>query len=75
MRQVSRRTRRETLSLAFVGGFGDFDLLTSFSTTPRKVAAAFLKLFVRHPAAGWLADAFFRFAYNPLVVLRDRAKR
>ena len=75
MRLVSRRMRRETLSLAFGGGFGDFDLLTSFSTTPRKVAAAFLKLFVRHPAAGWLADAFFRFAYNPLVVLRDRAKR
>ncbi len=72
--KVPRSRRRESLAKAFADGFGDFDLLTAASTTPRKIAGMFVKLLVRHPSLGWLADAFFKFLYNPLVAARDRIR-
>ena len=33
--------------------------------------ARFVKLFVRHPSLAWIADVFFRFAYNPLSGLKE----
>ena len=71
IRTIPRRKRRETLTYAFEDGFADFDLLVRASTRPRKIAAVFQKLFVRHPSMGWLADAFFICVYHPLVDLRD----
>lgn len=67
IRGTARAYRAETLKRIFAGGFGDFDALVSAASRPRRIAARFVKIFVRHPGLGWLADAFFRFAYNPLA--------
>ena len=70
----SRRAyRAETLQQIFADGFGDFDTLVRAASRPRRVAARFVKLFARHPSLAWFADAFFRFAYNPLAGIRDNA--
>ncbi len=71
IRRISRKARRETLADLFKDGFADFDLLVRSASRPRKVAALFQKMFVRHPSIGWLADAFFLCVYHPLVGLRD----
>ena len=71
IRKASRARRQETLRSAFPDGFADFDRLCCASTAARRVAARFVKLFVRCPSLGWLADAFFLWVYNPLVGLRD----
>ena len=66
-----RQRRIETLQQLFADGFGDLDAITRAATLPRRVAARFVKLFARHPSMAWLADAFFRFLYYPLVGMRD----
>ena len=66
-----RQRRVETLQSLFADGFGGFDAITRASTLPRRVAARFVKLFVRHPGLAWLSDAFFRFVYYPLTGARD----
>lgn len=66
MAKLSRRDRLETLKGAFPDGFANFDLLAASARKPRKAACMAVKLFAKHPAAAWLADAFFRFLYNPL---------
>ena len=68
---TSRARRREVLKPVFAEGFGDFDLLCRAATRPRRVAALFVKLFVRCWALAWLADAFFLYIYYPLVGVRD----
>lgn len=69
---TSRKYRSEMLRKVFAEGFADFDALVKATTLPRRIAARFVKLFVRHPSFAWLADAFFRFAYNPLTGLRKQ---
>ena len=64
---ATRQRRRETLLALFRDGFGDFDALSRHGTLTRRIAALFMKLFVRHASAGWLADSFFRLIYNPLT--------
>ncbi len=71
IRLVPRARRRETLLAAFPDGFKSLDMLTAASTLPRKVCAVFLKLFVRHPSMGWLADVFFARVYYPLTGIND----
>ena len=71
IRNTPRQQRQETLASLFADGFGDFNELTSSSTTSRRVASWFVKLFVRHPSLAWVAEAFFRCIYNPLAGLRD----
>ena len=68
---TERAFRAETLRRIFADGFGDFDALVRDASRPRRVAALFVKLFARHPSFAWLADAFFRFAYNPLSGLKE----
>ena len=68
---TTRTKRMETLQELFSGGFGDFDLIVRAASFPRRVAARFVKLFVRHPAMAWLADAFFLRVYYPLTGARD----
>jgi glycosyltransferase involved in cell wall biosynthesis len=75
VRHASRQRRRDTLAKAFPDGFRDLDALVAASTAPRKTAAAFVKLAVRHPSAAWLADVFFLGLYTPLTALRDRLRR
>ena len=62
-----RERRIHTLQRIFTDGFGDLDVLMRHATIPRRIAAIFIKLFVRHPSAAWITDAFFRFIYNPLA--------
>ncbi len=71
LRRISRKAMRETLADLFNDGFADFDLLVRSASRPRKVAALFQKMFVRHSWAGWLCDAFFLCIYYPLVGVRD----
>ena len=66
-----RMFRVETLQHIFADGYSDFDALVRAASRPRRVAARFVKLFAGHPSLAWLADAFFRFAYNPLAGLRE----
>ena len=73
MRDTTRSYRAEMLQRIFADGFGDFDALVRSASRQRRVAARFVKLFARRPALAWLADAFFRFAYNPLAGLKDEA--
>jgi glycosyltransferase involved in cell wall biosynthesis len=72
--RIPRQYRRETLAKAFPEGFRDLDELAAAATLPRKAAAAFAKLFLRHPSAAWLAEAFFVHLYAPLTALRDRLR-
>ena len=74
IRLTPRQTRLETLSFAFQDGFGDLDAIMYATTATRRIACAFVKLFVRYPNMAWLADGFFRFVYNPLIEVRDRLK-
>lgn len=74
IRGVGRERRRDTLAAVFVDGFDNLDLLTRAASLPRKVSAVFRKLFIRHPALGWLADAYFLYAYNSLADFRDKLK-
>ena len=71
IRGSTRTYRVEMLQRIFVDGFGDFNALVRAASRPRRVAAHFVRLFVRHPSLAWLSDAFFRFAYNPLSALRE----
>ncbi|MBR0460312.1 MAG: glycosyltransferase family 2 protein [Victivallales bacterium] len=74
IRNTPRQRRKETLANAFSNGFDNLDRLTLASTRSRRVAAWFVKYFVRHTKTAWVADAFFLFLYNPLVSLRDRLR-
>ena len=75
MRGATRECRGEMLRRIFTDGFGDFDAIIPAASRPRRVASRFVKLFARRPALAWLADAFFRFVYNPLTMLRDEVCR
>lgn len=75
IRGAPRPRRLETLRTVFPDGFGDFNCLDRASTASRRLAGRFMKLFVRHPRLGWLADAFFRFAYFPLSEWGPRLRR
>lgn len=69
--RTRRAVRTETLQVLFADGFGNFDALLRKSTLPRRFAAMFIRLFVRHPTISWLADGFFLSVYNPLTWIRD----
>ena len=66
-----RSRRREALMPVFANGFDNFDCLCRAATRPRRVAALFVKLFVRSRMLAWLSDAFFLRIYSPLVGIRD----
>lgn len=72
IRGTTRQERRETLQATFAEGFGDFELLLRSGTLARRIAGVFIKLFVRYPSLGWLADAFFLRVYYPLTGVRDK---
>jgi glycosyltransferase involved in cell wall biosynthesis len=75
IRKASRERRLETLKAAFADGFDNFDCLVKASTLPRRIAAWWVKIFVRHPFFGArLADLFFICVYYPLTGIRDKIK-
>ena len=71
IKNTPRQKRLDTLRLLFRDGFEDLDAIMYAATVQRRVACLFVKFFVRHPRLAWLADAFFRYAYHPLVGMRD----
>ncbi len=72
IRKATRERRLETLKIAFADGFEYFDCLTRASTLPRRIAAWWVKFFVRYPSCAWLTDLFFCYVYYPLTGIRDR---
>ena len=74
IRKASRERRLETLKVAFANGFDNFDCLVKASTLPRRIAAWWVKIFVRYRLGAWLADFFFIYAYYPLTGIRDKIK-
>ena len=57
---IPRPRRLETLSALFADGFADFDRLLAASSRSKRITGAWVKAFVRHPAARALAECFFR---------------
>ncbi len=72
IRKASRERRMETLKIAFADGFENFDCLVKASTLPRRIAAWWVKFFVRHPYGAWLTELFFICVYYPLTGIRDK---
>ncbi|MBQ9500959.1 MAG: glycosyltransferase [Lentisphaeria bacterium] len=70
VRAIPRRERFETLKIIFADGFGDFDTLLAAATARRKIAAWWVKFFMRHPNSGWLSELFFTKGYFPLLKLK-----
>lgn len=71
IKNTQQDTRRTTLRATFPDGFADFDALSRCGMCTRRIAGFFMKIFVRHPSMGWLADFFFMRIYYPLTVIRD----
>ena len=61
---IPRARRLETLRELFSGGFGDFDALMVGSPLGRRVAAAWMRVFVGHPLLRPLAEWFFRLYFT-----------
>ena len=72
IRKATRERRLETLKIAFADGFEYFDCLTRASTLPRRIAAWWVKFFVRHPSGAWATDLLFCYVYYPLTGIRDK---
>ena len=70
---IPRARRLETLRELFSGGFGDFDALMAGSPLARRIAAAWMMLFVGHPLLRPLAEWFFRL-YFALSQSENRRK-
>lgn len=67
VREIPRAERLETLGTVFAGGFGDFDLLLESASPARRLAARFVKAFVRSPARRDAAERFFARLYFPFL--------
>lgn len=61
---IPRARRLETLRELFSGGFGDFDALMAGSPLGRRVAAAWMRVFVGHPLLRPLAEWYFRLYFT-----------
>ena len=59
LRAIPRARRVETLEAVFAGGFGDFDRLVRPLPRARRVAAWWVRKFVRRPAMRGAAELFF----------------
>ena len=67
IRDIPRAERLATLEIVFADGFGPFDRLLRSASPARRLAAFFVKAFVRRPAWRGLAESFFTLAYFPLL--------
>ncbi len=73
VRLIPREKRRETLSAIFSDGFDDFNLLVKAAAPPRRIAAWWVRVFVRRPSMAWMAEAFFKW-YFRLAEARNRRR-
>ena len=60
VRSIQRARRVETLGAIFADGFADFAALTGSLSRARRIAAWWVRAFVRHPALRGTAELFFR---------------
>ena len=60
IKSISREKRMETLEILFDGGFADFDLLVGTASKSKRIAAWWVRVFVKYPAMRILAECFFR---------------
>ena len=67
LRDLTRDERLETLKIVFSGGFADFDALVGSASIPQRIAAPWIKAFVRHPSLRTPAELFFRLVYFPVL--------
>ena len=74
IRHIPFNKRKETLCTLFRNGFGDFNMLSRASSLPKRIACAFMKMFVKFPPLRPFVDCFFRFAYYPLIALRSHGR-
>lgn len=74
IRNTPRERRSETLRSLFAEGFADFDAMTRAASFPRRVAARFVKAFVRHPSLAGIADFFFCHVYYPFSGFRGGSR-
>ena len=65
--EIPREERLATLDILFADGFGDFDALLKSASPVRRLAAYFVKAFVRNPSRRGLAEKFFAHIYFPLL--------
>ena len=68
-RLVSGRDWRRCLGEVLAGdGLKNFLKLAKFGSAPKRVGAHLVALFRIHPAFGWVAYAYFKFVYYPIVM-------
>ena len=67
VREIPRAERLATLKIVFANGFGDFDLLLKSASPARRLAARFVKAFVRNPSRRDAAERFFARIYFPFL--------
>ena len=67
VREIPREERLATLGIVFSDGFADFDALLRSASPARRLAAAWVKAFIRRPALRGAVEALFRFVYAPLL--------
>ena len=67
VREIPREERLETLKMVFADGFGDFDALLKYATFSRRIAAAWVKMFMRHPRLRGMVEKMFAILYFPLL--------
>ena len=72
IRKSPRQKRLESLKVAFGDDFTNLNLLLKSSTSSRRFAAVWVKLFVSHPSFAWLAELFFSLIYFPMTDIRDK---
>ena len=71
VRTIPRGLRAATLAELFRDGFGDFDALLAAAPRSKRLAARWVRAFVRHPVLRGASEALFR-AYFSLAAARRR---
>ena len=61
---IPRARRLETLETLFSGGFGAFDLLLAAAPRSKCIAGAWVRAFLRHPAARGWTERLFRLYFR-----------
>ncbi|MBQ7179334.1 MAG: hypothetical protein IJS08_18095, partial [Victivallales bacterium] len=74
VKKVPRAQRLETLRLLFSDGFDNFNALLKSSGFRRRLAAWWIRLFVKHPSLARASELFFLRVYFPLANRQNKLK-
>lgn len=67
VREIPRDERLRTLNMVFENGFADFDVLLGYATPARRLAAAWLKAYLRKPSLRGAIETVFKLAYAKVL--------